>query len=136
MTPLRPGELSAYLDGELSAEREREVENILSSEPAARAEFDAIAAADAGWRSYARSAAFHPRVSLPAQRDGAIPIWVVVAFVGVLIAMQFALERLGVLALTVALNGAAFAIVLIVLRAETLGLQILRNGSLLRRMGG
>lgn len=113
MMPLDPVELSAYLDGELSAERMREIESILASDPIARAEFEALAAADANWRKSARSAAFHPNVDLPFPSEDAISIRMIGVVVASLIIMQYVLKQLDVIALTLALNGVALAIVLI-----------------------
>jgi anti-sigma factor RsiW len=117
MTPLEPGELSAYLDGELGSERMREVENIIASDPIVRAEFDALASADRNWRASARSAAFHPKVDLsrasaaPSPRN-AISMRGVFAFVAVLIIMQIVLRKIDIMTLTLALNGVAFTLVL------------------------
>ena len=113
MKPLDSAELSAYLDGELSAQRMREVESILASDPIARAEFEALAAVDADWRTSARSAGFRPNVELPFAMEDPISLQMVAAFVVLLIIMQFALNQLNVLALALALNGVALAVVLI-----------------------
>jgi hypothetical protein len=91
----------------------REVESILASDPIAREEFEALAATDVKWRACARSASFHPTVDLPVVKEEAISLRAIATFVVLLIVMQFFLEQLDVLALTVALNAAAFALVLI-----------------------
>lgn len=64
MNPIDPAELSAYLDGELSPARAREVEAAMTSSPALRAEFDALLEADEKWRAAGRSASFRPDIRL------------------------------------------------------------------------
>lgn len=70
MKPLAPEELSALLDGELDPIRAREVERLVESDPQLRAEFERLGALDRTWAAAARTAAFHPTVSLalPAAR--------------------------------------------------------------------
>jgi hypothetical protein len=64
MKPVDSTELSAYLDGELDAERTIEVAIELDSNPALRAEFDRLTANDIQWKQSARSANFLPDVTL------------------------------------------------------------------------
>ena len=66
MKPVQPEELSAFLDGELSLERSREVEMQIASDPTLRAEFEDLAGSDALWRTAAATASFEPAVRLPA----------------------------------------------------------------------
>lgn len=65
MSDIEPSELSAYLDGELEEDRRREVAGRLASDPALRAEYEALAGADAAWRQAAQTAAFTPSIRWP-----------------------------------------------------------------------
>ena len=65
MLPIDPAELSAYLDGELSARRAEEVRAALARDPALRRSYDHLVACDADWSARAAAAMFRPRVRLP-----------------------------------------------------------------------
>lgn len=67
MTPIDPIELSAYLDGELTAVRRQEIEEALAADSALCEEFNALARVDAAWRRAAKTAAFKVDVQLPAR---------------------------------------------------------------------
>ena len=75
MNPVEPEELSAFLDGELDAERVREVEMQIAADPALLRAFEALSGADAAWRAVAATAIFEPAVELPA--TGSRPSWLV-----------------------------------------------------------
>lgn len=64
MTPIDPAELSALLDGELSAERAAVVRQALADDPALRAEYEAMLRCDTAWKAAAATARFTPQVSL------------------------------------------------------------------------
>jgi anti-sigma factor RsiW len=64
MDPIDPAELSAYLDGELSAKRAEEVRAALARDPMLRKSYDQLAALDADCKSRAAAAMFRPRVQL------------------------------------------------------------------------
>jgi anti-sigma factor RsiW len=64
MTPIEAIEISAYLDGELSPTRAKELEAALANDPVLRAEFAALARQDRSWRATATSANFQPTVRL------------------------------------------------------------------------
>lgn len=65
MKPVEEAELSALLDGELDAVRARQIEARMAEDPALRRAFEALASADAAWRTAAGAAAFSPQVRLP-----------------------------------------------------------------------
>ena len=65
MRPIEPEELSAFVDGELDAQRMREVEVAIANDPAVRRALETIADADSAWRLAAKSARFQPSVRLP-----------------------------------------------------------------------
>ena len=110
MTPLQPGELSAYLDGELDETRMREVAAMIAAQPALRDELDALSGDDMAWHTAARSASFAPVVRLqPA--GAAFSGTTIVAFVGLAIAGAAALRVLDNLALALAVNLVAAALV-------------------------
>jgi anti-sigma factor RsiW len=64
MTPIDTAEISAYLDGELSAIRAEELEAAIANDPALRAELEALARQHSAWRGAASSANFLPTVRL------------------------------------------------------------------------
>jgi anti-sigma factor RsiW len=66
MKQVQAEELSALLDGELSAERAAEVQVQIAADPALRADYAALARLDAWARASAGAAAFTPTVRLPA----------------------------------------------------------------------
>lgn len=62
MQPIDPAELSAFLDGELPAERAQEVRDALASDPSLRQAYEKLAALDTTWKSQAETVMFQPRV--------------------------------------------------------------------------
>ncbi len=60
-------ELSGLLDGELTAERAREVRDAMAQSAALRRRYEELAAMDAEFRTQAQAAAFRPQVVLMAQ---------------------------------------------------------------------
>ncbi len=116
MNPFDPAELSAYLDGELPAERAHEIERLLESDPAARAEFASLAKAHAGWQASARTAAFQPAVNLRAigaPRERRLTTSAgIVAFIILLVVAQVILRVFDALALVLVLECIALAVVL------------------------
>jgi len=60
VNPVRPEELSALLDGELSDERDREVRMHIAENPALGDEFRLLEQLDAEWTAAARTAQFSP----------------------------------------------------------------------------
>lgn len=67
MNKIEPYELSAYLDGELDAQRAREIESALNHDPLLRTELEHMRALDATWAAAARAAVSRPRVRLESQ---------------------------------------------------------------------
>jgi hypothetical protein len=67
MEPINPEELSAYLDGELDANRAREVKTAIENDAAIRQAYQIIAEADSAWRSAAQSAGFRPKITIPSR---------------------------------------------------------------------
>lgn len=65
MRPIDPAELSALLDGELDASRAAEVRAALAGDAALRAQYEALAQADAQLRAFAASLELNPRIRLP-----------------------------------------------------------------------
>jgi anti-sigma factor RsiW len=66
MHPIDPAELSAFLDGELPAERAKEVRAALALDPALHQTYEQLVALDADWKERAATAMFRPRVQLNA----------------------------------------------------------------------
>jgi anti-sigma factor RsiW len=64
MLPIDPAELSAFLDGELSASRAEEVRAALVRDPVLRRSYELLVARDADWSARASAAMFRPRVRL------------------------------------------------------------------------
>jgi anti-sigma factor RsiW len=88
MSDIEPHELSAYLDGELSADRRRAVAAALASDPMLRAEVEALAGADATWRKTAQAAAFTPSIRWPRKSFGHVSAPVAVLLAVVLVALK------------------------------------------------
>jgi anti-sigma factor RsiW len=74
MTDMDPSELSALLDGELSATRAAQVKAIIAADPRVLAEYERLEQADARWRSMACGAAFKAPVRLPPVRAELSPL--------------------------------------------------------------
>jgi anti-sigma factor RsiW len=68
MLPIDPAELSAFLDGELSAARADEVRAALAQDPLLRRSYEQLVALDADWKAQASAAMFRPRVRIAANR--------------------------------------------------------------------
>ena len=62
MAQIDPAELSAYLDGELPAERAEEVRAALARDPELRRSYEMLVVHDADWRARAETAMFQPHV--------------------------------------------------------------------------
>lgn len=112
MSRLDPPELSGFLDGELSLERMREIEEILASEPIARAELSSLTADDIAWRAAARAAAFRPKVSLRLTRESAIVIGSAALFLALLLIAQSLMRWFDVLNFMLLFNGIALTVLL------------------------
>jgi anti-sigma factor RsiW len=65
MLPIDPGELSAFLDGELPARRAEEVRAALAQDPVLRQSYELLVVRDADWNARAAAAMFRPRVRIP-----------------------------------------------------------------------
>ena len=65
MMPVQIEELSALLDGELSAERAAEVRTNLATDPALSEEYEALLKLDAQIRGAAKAALFVPEIAIP-----------------------------------------------------------------------
>ncbi len=113
MNPIDPAELSAYLDGELSPARAREVESALASSPALQAELDALTNADRSWRLAARSAAFRSDIRLPRAAARKVPLYRTTGAVVLLLAVRFLPKLAGALDWQIIANGVALAIAMV-----------------------
>ncbi len=87
MQPVDPAELSAYLDGELTPDRAREVAALLATDPDLRSSYDELASTDADWIAAASSACFSPVTDIPVQKVFGISRLTFTAIVGMLIAL-------------------------------------------------
>lgn len=67
MTDVKPEELSAFLDGELTGGRAAEVREALERQPELLREFEALGMIDRRLRTAADEASFDPRIALPSQ---------------------------------------------------------------------
>jgi anti-sigma factor RsiW len=101
-----PAELSAFLDGELTAVRAAQVEAIIAADARVRAEYEMLAKADARWRSMALGAAFRPQVSWPVPTQPALPRWAPVLLFFIPIA-SIAGKLAGTMVASLAINGLA-----------------------------
>ena len=63
MKAIDPSELSALLDGELTAQRSAEIRAAIASNAALRAEFNELSRCDLAWKEAARSAVFQPQTT-------------------------------------------------------------------------
>ena len=111
MSPLDPAELSAFLDGELSAERAREIEAILASDGRFTAAFDALKHADAAWHSAGRAASFNTRVRLPRAKTALLSARNVTVVTIVLVGAHMAAKMLDGMAASLILNAALLGVV-------------------------
>jgi anti-sigma factor RsiW len=113
MSPFDPAELSAYLDGELAPDRARQLKAMIASDPGLQAEVEALRQADTAFRNAAGTAAFTPRVRLPATAGDIRPVLAIAALALVLAAVRLAPKLMGSLAFDVALHGIVLAVVLL-----------------------
>ena len=67
MTDVKPEELSAFLDGELTDKRAAEVRKALESDPDLFREFETLGMIDRHLRTAADEASFDPGIALPSQ---------------------------------------------------------------------
>jgi len=65
MMPIEEWEISAYLDGELPAERREEVRRAIAEDEHLRRQYEQFVALDAELQTLAKAAAFDPCISLP-----------------------------------------------------------------------
>jgi anti-sigma factor RsiW len=112
MKPVLPEELSALMDGELDADRAREIETQLADNPHLRAEFSRLVEADAQWRAAAATAAFAPAVRLPPTTAGLSSAAIVTALIIGLIGLRMAPRWFESLTLVFGLHTVALAILL------------------------
>lgn len=89
--PIKPEELSALLDGELSPQRQAEVRRALAADPALAAEYARLAELDRDWSAAARQARIAPPIAPPILRDPHKPLpWPLVGgILLLLIAIRF-----------------------------------------------
>jgi anti-sigma factor RsiW len=111
MTPLNPAELSAYLDGELSETRAREVAAMVAANPALRDELDMLGSEDAAWRVAAGSAAFRPALRLQAVGDTTVSSRTIMVCVALFVVIAAVVRGFDSLAASLALNLVAAALV-------------------------
>jgi anti-sigma factor RsiW len=113
MKPVFPEELSALMDGELDADRAREVETQLAANPHLRAEFSRLVETDAQWREAAATAVFAPAVRLPPTTAGLSSAAVVTALIIGLIGLRMAPKWFESLTLGFGLHAVALAVLLV-----------------------
>lgn len=111
MTPLNPAELSAYLDGELSETRAREVAAMIAADPALLGELDMLGRDDAAWRVAAGSAAFRPALRLHAAGDMAVSGRTIMVCVALFLAIAVVVRGFDNLAASLVLNLVAAALI-------------------------
>ncbi|MDB5676537.1 MAG: hypothetical protein JWM65_3519 [Sphingomonas bacterium] len=111
MTPLNPAELSAYLDGELSETRAREVAAMIAASPALLDELDMLGSRDTAWRAAARSAAFRPALRLRAAGDTAVSGKTIMVCIALFVAIAAVVRGFDNLAVSLVLNLVAAALV-------------------------
>jgi anti-sigma factor RsiW len=92
MKRVDPSELSALLDGELTAQRAAEVRRAIADDPALRREYEELAQLDDDLRAHAQEAVFEPRVEIPQRQRGLRPH--VVWLAPLLVIMSLALRML------------------------------------------
>jgi anti-sigma factor RsiW len=85
LQPLDPAELSAFLDGELPPARMTEIEALLASDPALKAEYETLRRSDATWREAAVGATFISAVRLPKAAAQISGRWVAAAVAALLV---------------------------------------------------
>jgi anti-sigma factor RsiW len=86
MNDLDPAELSAFLDGELSPARAKEIEALIAADSGVRAAFEQLKRADQRLRSVAEAAAFRPEIHWPAPAGWRAESWLALPLVVVLLA--------------------------------------------------
>jgi anti-sigma factor RsiW len=111
MTPLNPAELSAYLDGELSETRAREVAAMIAANPALLDELDMLGREDAAWRVAAGAAAFRPALRLQAAGDTAVSSRTIMVCVALFVVIAAVVRGFDNLAVSLVLNLVAAALV-------------------------
>jgi anti-sigma factor RsiW len=110
MKSIDPVELSGLLDGELDPLRAQEVQAALARDPALRSEFEALRAADRGWRAAAGGAAIPIRTALPASGIRILPV--AAPLLAVLVALRLLASLGDLVTLALLLHGVAFAALL------------------------
>ena len=111
MTPLNPAELSAYLDGELSETRAREVAAMVAANPALLDELDMLGNQDAAWRVAAGAAAFRPALRLQGAGDMAASGRTIMVCVALFLAIAVVVRGFDNLAVSLVLNLVAAALI-------------------------
>lgn len=112
MKPVQVDELSALLDGELDQEREREVLKQLAIDSGLHAEFEALVALDARWKSAAATASFVASVRKHSERQRGVRSFIVVPLLLPLLFVRLVPRYLDAQMLAWGLNAAAFLVVL------------------------
>jgi len=115
MKDVQSEELSALLDGELDAERARQVEMQIAADPTLRMEFEVLRNSDAAWRHAAATAMFAPTVWLPASARPLGQISIAVMLAGVLIVLRIAPKLMGSLVFGFGLHAVSLSVLLIAL---------------------
>jgi anti-sigma factor RsiW len=119
-TPLDPAELSAFLDGELPPARLAEIEALLASDPALKAEYETLRGSDATWREAAVGAMFVPAVRVTAAA-AAVPALRIAAIVAALLLIRIGGKFVEALGPSLLLNLAALILVGAVVLAAAAG---------------
>lgn len=111
MNPVRPEELSALLDAELSAERAREVRTQLAIDPDLNAQFEALRRLDVGWRKAGAAARFVPVVSMPMARESTTGTLPAAALMLALLSIRILPKLLDLQLMAWALHAVAFVLI-------------------------
>jgi anti-sigma factor RsiW len=113
MKPIQPEELSAFLDGELSAQRTREVQQQLDSDDVLRDQIDSLQGLDQKLRAAAFDARFKPSIRLPSTVEPASRVLGIAALGAVLAGLRLTLKMVDVEVLQLmAVNAAVLAVLL------------------------
>lgn len=94
MKPIQPEELSAFLDGELSEQRRREVQQQLDCDDVLRAQFESLQTWDRKWHAAAFDARFNPSIELPQSAEPKTRVLGVVAVGAALAGLRLVLKVL------------------------------------------
>jgi anti-sigma factor RsiW len=113
MNTIEAGELSAYLDSELSAERAQAVRAALETQPELQAALQRLTRLDERWQRAADSAQFSPAIALPQTRKSLRSTLFAAVAVVALIAIRIVPKLLESLEWGILINGVGLAVIAI-----------------------